>query len=92
MIPILDHNLTLNYDLGSQFNVEFRPRVIIERGIKTRGHNSTWNHDPCEILTLNLYPGQNSMWNHDPGSHLNEELSPGVIIQRGIMTPVLIPR
>ena len=28
--------------LGSQFNVEFWPGVIIKRGILSRGHNSTW--------------------------------------------------
>ena len=27
--------------LGSKFNVELGPGVIIQRGIKTRGHNST---------------------------------------------------
>ena len=41
MIPIPVHNLTLNHDSGSNFNVELIPRVIIQRGIKTRGHNST---------------------------------------------------
>ena len=35
------HNLTLNHDSGSKFNVELIPRVLIQRGIKTRGHNST---------------------------------------------------
>ena len=35
------HNFTLNHDSGSKFNVELIPRVIIQRGIKTRGHNST---------------------------------------------------
>ena len=74
MIPILDHNLTLNYDLGSQFNVEFRPRVIIERGNKTRGHNSTWNHDLCKILTWNDDPGLDSTLNYDTGSEFNIEL------------------
>ena len=41
LIPILGLNLTLNHDSGSKFNVEFRPGVIIQCGIKTRGHNST---------------------------------------------------
>ena len=41
MIPIPGHNLTLNHDSGSKFNVELIPRVIIQRGIKTRGHNAT---------------------------------------------------
>ena len=33
-------------ELGSQFNVEFWPGVIIQRGILSRGHNSTWIFDP----------------------------------------------
>ena len=41
MIPIPGHNLTLNHDSGSKFNVELIPRVIFQRGIKTRCHNST---------------------------------------------------
>ena len=41
LIPIPGLNLTLNHDSGSKFNVEFRPGVIIQWGIKTRGHNST---------------------------------------------------
>ena len=41
LIPIPGLNLTLNHDSGSKFNVEFRPGVIIQCGIKTRGHNST---------------------------------------------------
>ena len=41
VIPIPGHNLTLNNDSGSKFNVELRPQVIIQRGIKTQGHNST---------------------------------------------------
>ena len=41
MIPILGQNLTLNNDSGSKVNVKFRPGVIIQRGIKTQGHNST---------------------------------------------------
>ena len=50
--PGLDSTLNcytkLNCDLGlgSQFNVEFWPGVIIQREIWTRGHNSTWNSDP----------------------------------------------
>ena len=31
MIPIPGHNLTLNHDSGSKFNVELIPRVIIQR-------------------------------------------------------------
>ena len=38
--PNPGHNWTLNHDSGSQFNVELRPGVIIQRGIKTWGHNS----------------------------------------------------
>ena len=41
MTPIPGQNLTLNHDSGSKFNVELRPGIIIQRGIKTRGHNST---------------------------------------------------
>ena len=41
MIPIPVYNLTLNHDSGSKFNMEFSHGVIIQRGIKTRGHNST---------------------------------------------------
>ena len=63
--------------MGSQFNVESRPGITIQRGIMTRGHNSTWNLDP----------GHNSTWNHDPGSQFNVELWTGVTIQRGVMTP-----
>ena len=42
------HKSTFNCEmrLGSQFNVEFWPGVIIQRGILTRGHNSTWISDP----------------------------------------------
>ena len=41
-------NYTLNYDPnpGSQFNVDSWLGVKIQRGIKTWGHNSTWNKDP----------------------------------------------
>ena len=82
MITIPGHNLKLNIDSGSQFYVEFRPGVIIQRGIKTWGHNSTYNHDPGQILTWNLDPGHNSTWNYDPvttwnfytGSHFNVKL------------------
>ena len=34
-----------NSDPGSQFNVAFWPGVTIQRGILTRGQNSTWNLD-----------------------------------------------
>ena len=71
-------NSTLNCDPGSKFHVEMwsRPRVTIQREIRTWGHNSTWNHDR----------GHNSTWNSDPGSKFNVESWPGVSIQRGIMT------
>ena len=42
--PIQGDNLKLNHDSGSQFNVELRPGVLLQRGIKTRDHNSTWNY------------------------------------------------
>ena len=41
MVPIPGHNLKLNHDSWSKFNVELIPRVIIQRGIKSPGHNST---------------------------------------------------
>ena len=41
VIQILGHNSTLIHDSGSKFNVELRPGVIIQRGIKTQGKNST---------------------------------------------------
>ena len=41
--------LSWNLGLGSQFNVEFWPGIIIQRGILTRGYNSTWNSDPVYI-------------------------------------------
>ena len=42
------HDSALNCDpgLGSQFIVEFWHEVIIQCGILTWGHNSTWNFDP----------------------------------------------
>ena len=73
---------------GSQFNAEFRPRVIFQCGIKTRCNFSTWNHDPDRISTWNLDPGNNSTWNHDPGSHFNVELWPGVTIPHWIVIPI----
>ena len=85
------HNSTLNWDLGSYFNVESRPGITVQRGIMSRGHISTWNLDP----------GHNSTWNSDPGSHFDVELWPGsefnvelwprVKIPRWIMTRVRIP-
>ena len=41
-----DPKLNFDLGLGSQFSVEFWPGVMIQRGILTRGHNSTWNSDP----------------------------------------------
>ena len=44
-------NFTLNCDpSGSHFNVKFWSRVTIQRGILTRGHNSTWISDPSTYL------------------------------------------
>ena len=71
-----DPNPRSQFNLGSQFNVESRPGVTIQRWIMTRGHNSTWNLDP----------GHNSTLNHDSGSQFNVELRPGVIIQRTLKT------
>ena len=76
VIPIPGHNLTLNHDSGSQFNVEFRPGIIIQHGIKTRGHNSMWDHDPG--WTFNV-----ESWS---GSQFHVESWPGVTLQRGFMT------
>ena len=52
MTPSHDSTLNRHLVLGSQFNVEFWPRVIIQRGILTRGYNSTWNSDPSTYLLL----------------------------------------
>ena len=72
------HNSTLNYDPGSQFNVELWPRVKISRWIMTR------------IIVPNLiviqFQGHNWTLNHVSGSQFNVELRPWVIIQRGIKT------
>ena len=98
-IVTLDQNFTLKCDpdLGSQFNVKLGPGFIIQRGIMTRGHNSTWNADPGSKFNVESWPGvsiqrgimtrgHNSTWNYDPGSQFNVETWPGVTIQRGIMT------
>ena len=68
VIQIPGHNLTLNHDSGSQFNVELRPGVIIPRGIKNlvtiqRGLNfirrrSRNTMTPC----LGGGGGRNSTW------------------------------
>ena len=74
-----------------------RPRVTIQREIRTWGHNSTWNHDPGSQFNVETWPGvtiqrgimtrgRNSTWKHDPGSQFNVESWPGVTIQRGILT------
>ena len=49
---------TLNCDLGlgSQFNLEFWPEVLIQRGILTRGQNSTWNFEPGSQLNVEFWP------------------------------------
>ena len=56
VIRIPGHNWTLNHDVGSQVNVELRPGVIIQRGIKTRGHHSRGSK---------FYPSEGSKYN-DP--------------------------
>ena len=89
-IVTLDQNFTLKCDpdLGSQFNVKLGPGVLIQRGIMTRGHNSTWNSDPGSKFNVESWPGvsiqrgimtrgHNSTWNYDPGSQFNVETWPG---------------
>ena len=78
------HNSTRNYDPGSQFNVELRSGVTIERGIMTPGQNFTLNYDPCHSSTLNCDP--------NPRSQLNVESWLRVTIQRGIKTWIIIQR
>ena len=66
MIPIPGHNLTLIHDSGSKFNVELRHGVIMQRGIKTQGQNSTG----VQILSVGgvviqwppVSGGRNSTW------------------------------
>ena len=36
--------------------MEFLPRVIIQRGIFTRGQNSTWNSDPGSQFNVEFWP------------------------------------
>ena len=66
LIPIPGLNLTLNHDSGSKFNVEFRPGVIIQCGIKTRGHNSTGGQNFIRRRGRNTMTpclgGRNSTW------------------------------
>ena len=51
------HDKTLNCDLGlgSQFNVELWPGVISQRGIFTRGQNSTLNFDPGSQFNVEFW-------------------------------------
>ena len=42
--------------IGSQFNVEFWPGVIIQREILSRGHNSTLNFDPGSQFNVDFWP------------------------------------
>ena len=99
MIPSPGHNSTFNHDSGSQFNVEFRPRVIFQCGIKTRGNFSTWNHDPGSNFNVESWPGitfprgiitrgHNSTWNYDPGSKFHVESWPRVTIPHCIVIPI----
>ena len=93
-----DPNPRSQFNLGSQFNVESRPGVKIQRGIKTRGHNSTWNHDPghnitnnldlCSNSTCNYDRGYNSTLSYDPGSQFNVELWPRVIVPHWIVIQI----
>ena len=55
MIPSPGHNSTFNHDSGTQFNVEFKPRVIFQCEIKTRSHFPTWNHDPGSNFNIELW-------------------------------------
>ena len=51
-----DPELNCDLGLGSQFNVEFWPGVIIQRWILTRGHNSTLNVDPESQFNVEFWP------------------------------------
>ena len=76
VISMPGYNLTLNHDSGSEFNVEYRPWVIILRRIKTGSHNSTWNHDPGSKFNVESWPG----------TQFNVESLPGVKFQCWIIT------
>ena len=65
VIPIPGHNLMLNHDSGSTFNVESRPGVIIQRGIKT--WKSQFNGGPNFIRRR----GRNTMTPSLGGSQFN---------------------
>ena len=89
VVQVSGHSSTLNHDSDSQWNVEFRPVVIIQRGIKTWGNHWTWYHDPRsysqhEILTWVTIQrgimtwGHISTWNSDPESQGNVEWWPRV--------------
>ena len=110
-IMTLGFNHTLNFDpeswltlscdtgLGSQFNMEFWPGVLIKRGTLIRGYNSAFELWPWVIIprrnvnqghhsTLNCDPGHYSTLNYDPRSWFNVELWPKVWIKHWIVTPI----
>ena len=96
--------VTLNYDSGPQFNVEFRPGIIIQRGIKTFGHISTWNLDPGHNSTLSwsrlkiprsiMTHCKNSTLHCDPNSWLQFKVESwlGVTMQVELRPRVIIQR
>ena len=81
-------NSTLNSDSNprSKFHVESWFGVTFQRGIKTRGYNSTWNHDRWSNFNVESWPGSQFNVESCPGLHFNVELWPRVKIQRGIIT------
>ena len=84
MIPIQGHSLKLNHDSGSQFNIEFRPGIAIQRGIKTwiTIQRGIMTRVKCQrgILTRVkiqrgiMTRGHIKTWNYEPGSQFNVEL------------------
>ena len=95
--PLNFDTLLTRNSTGRRYVDGSRPRVTIQREIRTLGHNSTWNHDPGSQFNMEFWPGvkiqrgimtrgQYSTWNHDPGSQFEVGLWPGVTIQRGNMT------
>ena len=74
--------------LGSQFNVKFLSGVIIQRGVLTRGHNSTWNSDPSTyLLPVGLRLKMVSKFN----SVIEIQQLRRVIIQRKVQRRILTP-
>ena len=74
------HNLTLNHDPGSHFDVELWSGVTTQRGIMIPGQNFTLNCDPNPGSQFNVESwvgvkiqrwiktwGHKSTWNQDPG-------------------------